>query len=263
MMALEPIQYLLGAGSGGLVGFTLGLVGGGGSILAVPLMVYLVGVPSPHIAIGTSALAVAANAAANLVPHARAGNVKWRCAGMYAAAGVAGAWIGSSIGKAFDGQKLLFLFALLMIVVGALMLKGRDALGNPNVRLNRENAPRIFGFGAVTGLFSGFFGIGGGFLIVPGLIASTGMPMLNAVGSSLVAVSAFGLTTSVNYARSGLIDWPLAAVFIAGGVGGGVIGAMVAKRLSGKKGLLNTVFAGLIFAVAAYMLWQSSAALRA
>ena len=262
-MALEPIQYLLGAGSGGLVGFTLGLVGGGGSILAVPLMVYLVGVPSPHIAIGTSALAVAANAAANLVPHARAGNVKWRCAGMYAAAGVAGAWIGSSIGKAFDGQKLLFLFALLMIVVGALMLKGRDALGNPNVRLNRENAPRIFGFGAVTGLFSGFFGIGGGFLIVPGLIASTGMPMLNAVGSSLVAVSAFGLTTSVNYARSGLIDWPLAAVFIAGGVGGGVIGAMVAKRLSGKKGLLNTVFAGLIFAVAAYMLWQSSAALRA
>jgi uncharacterized protein len=263
MMALEPVQYLLGAGSGGLVGFTLGLVGGGGSILAVPLMVYLVGVPSPHIAIGTSALAVAANAAANLVPHARAGNVKWRCAGMYAAAGVAGAWIGSSIGKAFDGQKLLFLFALLMIVVGALMLKGRDALGNPNVRLNRENAPRIFGFGAVTGLFSGFFGIGGGFLIVPGLIASTGMPMLNAVGSSLVAVSAFGLTTSVNYARSGLIDWPLAAVFIAGGVGGGVLGAMVAKRLSDKKGLLNTVFAGLIFAVAAYMLWQSSTALRA
>jgi len=263
MMTLEPIQYLLGAGSGGLVGFTLGLVGGGGSILAVPLMVYLVGVPSPHIAIGTSALAVAANAAANLVPHARAGNVKWRCAGMYAAAGVAGAWIGSSIGKAFDGQKLLFLFALLMIVVGALMLKGRDTLGNPNVRLNRENAPRIVSFGAVTGLFSGFFGIGGGFLIVPGLIASTGMPMLNAVGSSLVAVSAFGLTTSVNYARSGLIDWPLAAVFIAGGVGGGIIGAMAAKRMSGRKGLLNTVFAVLIFTVAAYMLWQSSAALRA
>jgi hypothetical protein len=74
--------------------------------------------------------------------------------------------------------------------------------------------------------------------------------MLNAVGSSLVAVSAFGLTTSVNYARSGLIDWPLAAVFIAGGIGGGVIGAMAARRLSGKKGLLNTVFAGLIFAVA-------------
>jgi uncharacterized membrane protein YfcA len=260
---LEPLQYALGAASGSLVGFTLGLVGGGGSILAVPLMVYLVGVPSPHIAIGTSAVAVAANAAANLVPHARAGNVKWRCASMYAAAGVAGAWFGSGLGKAFDGDKLLFLFALLMIVVGGLMLKGRETLGNPTVRLNRENAPKIAGFGAVTGLFSGFFGIGGGFLIVPGLIASSGMPMLNAVGSSLVAVTAFGLTTSLNYARSGLVDWSLAAAFIAGGIGGGLIGAWAAKRLSGRKGLLNTVFACLIFVVAAYMLWQSSAAFRA
>ncbi len=263
MMALEPVQYLLGAASGSLVGFTLGLVGGGGSILAVPLMVYLVGVPSPHVAIGTSALAVAANAAANLVPHARAGNVKWRCAGVYAAAGVAGAWIGSSVGKAFDGQKLLFLFALLMLVVGALMLKDRGTLGNPQVHLSRENAPKIAGFGAVTGLFSGFFGIGGGFLIVPGLIASTGMPMLSAVGSSLVAVAAFGMTTSVNYAISGLIDWPLAAVFIAGGICGGVVGAMAAERLAANKGLLNIVFAMLIFAVAAYMLWHSNSALRA
>ena len=93
-MALDTIQYLLGAGSGGLVGFTLGLVGGGGSILAVPLIVYLVGVPQPHIAIGTSALAVAVNAGANLVPHARAGTIKWRCAGMFAAAGVAGCGAG-------------------------------------------------------------------------------------------------------------------------------------------------------------------------
>ena len=262
-MVLEPLQYALGGASGTLVGFTLGLVGGGGSILAVPLMVYLVGVPSPHVAIGTSALAVAANAAANLVPHARAGNVKWRCAATYAAAGIAGAWIGSSLGKAFDGQKLLLLFALLMLVVGVLMLKGRDAIGNPSVRLSRDNAPRIAGFGAATGLFSGFFGIGGGFLIVPGLIASTGMPMINAVGSSLVAVTAFGLTTSLNYAASGLIDWPLAAVFITGGIVGGVIGAMVAKQLSGRKGLLNTVFAVLIFCVAGYMIWHSAGALRA
>ena len=100
-------------------------------------------------------------------------------------------------------------------------------------------------------------------LIVPGLIASTGMPMINAVGSSLVAVTAFGLTTSLNYAASGLIDWPLAAVFITGGIVGGVIGAMVAKRLSGRKGLLNTVFAVLIFCVAGYMIWHSARALRA
>jgi uncharacterized membrane protein YfcA len=93
-MLLEPIQYLLSLVSGGLVGFTLGLFGGGGSILAVPLMVYLVGVSNPHLAIGTSALAVAANAGANLVSHARHGNIKWRCAAIYSLAGVAGAFLG-------------------------------------------------------------------------------------------------------------------------------------------------------------------------
>src|SRR3546814_13183210 len=99
---LDTLQYVLGALSGGLVGFSLGLVGGGGSILAVPLMVYLVGVPSPHMAICTSALAVAVNAATGLVSHARAPTVKWRCGGMYAAAGIVGALLGSTAGKAFE-----------------------------------------------------------------------------------------------------------------------------------------------------------------
>jgi len=252
---LEPVQYLLGAASGLLVGFTLGLVGGGGSILAVPLMVYLVA--SPHVAIGTSALAVAANAGANLIPHARQGTIKWRCAGMYALAGVLGAYGGSTLGKAFDGQHLLFLFSILMLVVGALMLRNRDNLGNPDVQCRRENAPKVIAYGSATGLFSGFFGIGGGFLIVPGLMASTGMPMINAVGSSLVAVTAFGLTTALNYAFSGLIDWGLAATFIGGGIVGGVVGAAASKRMSTHKGLLNRVFAALIFCVALYILWKS------
>jgi uncharacterized membrane protein YfcA len=258
---LEPFQYLLGAASGSVVGFTLGLVGGGGSILAVPLMVYLVGVASPHIAIGTSALAVAVNAGANLIPHARQGTIKWRCAGMYALAGVLGAYGGSTLGKAFDGQHLLFLFALLMLVVGGLMLRNRGNLGNPDVQCRRENAPKVIAYGSATGLFSGFFGIGGGFLIVPGLMASTGMPMINAVGSSLVAVAAFGMTTALNYAFSGLIDWGLAATFIGGGIIGGVVGATASKRLSARKGLLNSVFAVLIFCVALYMLWKSWSAM--
>jgi len=257
---LEPIQYLLGALSGALVGFSLGLVGGGGSILAVPLMVYLVGVPNPHMAIGTSALAVAANAATGLANHARARTVKWRCGALYAAAGVIGALLGSTVGKAFDGQRLLFLFALVMVGVGVLMLRGRKVGGNPHARLTRENAPKVGGFGFATGLFSGFFGIGGGFLIVPGLIGSTRMPMINAVGTSLVAVTAFGLTTALNYAFSGLVDWPLAAIFILGGLAGGTGGTMLARRLSGT-GKLTTVFAVLIFAVAAYMLWKSAAAI--
>jgi uncharacterized membrane protein YfcA len=104
---------------------------------------------------------------------------------------------------------------------------------------------------------SGFFGIGGGFLIVPALIAATGMPMLYAVGSSLVAVTAFGLTTAANYALSGLVDWSLATLFIAGGVLGGLLGARAANALAGPKGALNIVFAALIFAVAIYMLVRS------
>src|SRR5262245_52505017 len=106
----DMVPYVLGAGSGMLVSFVLALIGGGGSILAVPLMVYVVGVQSPHVAIGTSALAVAVNAATGLAHHVRVGTVKWRCALMFAAAGVVGAAIGSTAGKAFDGQKLLFLF---------------------------------------------------------------------------------------------------------------------------------------------------------
>jgi hypothetical protein len=262
-MLLDPLQYALGALSGGVVGFTLGLFGGGGSILAVPLMVYVVGVPSPHLAIGTSAFAVAANAFTNMLSHARAGHVKWRCAGIYSVAGILGAFVGSSLGKMIDGQKLLILFSLLMLVVGALMFKGRGAEGNPGAQCSRENAPKVIGFGGLTGIFSGFFGIGGGFLIVPGLIASTGMPILFAIGSSLVAVTAFGLTTALNYALSGYVDWLLAIVFVGGGVLGGLLGGLLAAHLSTRKGMLNSLFAGLIFVVAAYMLYRSSGTLLA
>ena len=262
-MTLTALQYLLGAGAGSVVGFTLGLVGGGGSILAVPLMVYLVGVTNPHVAIGTSALAVAANAGVNLIGHARSGNVKWRCAGLFATAGVIGAYLGSTLGKGFDGQKLLAFFAVLMLVISGLMLRGRSAEGDATVVLNRANAPKLLASGGITGLLSGFFGIGGGFLIVPGLMASTRMPILYAVGSSLVAVTVFGLTTALNYAHSGLVDWTLAGVFIAGGVVGGALGGRLASRLSARKGMLNLVFAVLIIAVAIYMLYQSAHALGA
>jgi uncharacterized membrane protein YfcA len=262
-MHLELVQYVLGALSGGLVGLSLGLFGGGGSVLAVPLMVYLVGVPSAHVALGTSALAVAASAAANLANHARMGNVRWRCALIYTAAGVVGAFLGSSLGKIIDGERLLFLFALVMAVVGILMLRGRAHEGNPAVACTLANAPRIIGLGTLTGAFSGFFGIGGGFLIVPGLIAATGMPILMAVGSSLVAVTGFGLTTAANYAVAGLVDWPLAVVFFAGGVLGGLLGSFAARQISAVRGLLNMLFAGLIFAVSAYMLWRNAGQLVA
>lgn len=259
---MSLLQLLPGALAGSAVGLTLGLVGGGGSILAVPLMVYVVGVREPHVAIGTSALAVAGNALIGLTGHARRRNVKWRCALTFAAAGVAGAWFGAILGKAMDGQKLLVLFSLLMLVVAGLMFRSRGREGDPTVVLNRGNAPRLLGSGAATGLLSGFFGIGGGFLVVPGLVASTGMPILFAVGSSLVAVSAFGLTTALSYATSGLIAWPLAATFIAGGAVGSLLGTRLATRLADRKGALNLVLAGLIAMVATYMLYRTATALN-
>jgi uncharacterized protein len=248
---------VLGLLSGSLVGFSLGLVGGGGSVLALPLMIYIVGVPSVHTAIGTTAFAVAVNAAANLVSHARMGTVEWRCVGVFAAAGMVGAFGGSNLSKVVDGQKLLVLFAILMLIIAAVMLVRRSVEGKADVELSRENIFKLLAGGFATGALSGFFGIGGGFLIVPGLMFSTGMPIVNAVGSSLVAVTAFGATAAFNYARSGLVDWRLATIFIAGGVLGGLAGGHVARALGRRRGALNLVFAAIIVMVAVYMLVRS------
>ncbi|KAA5602650.1 sulfite exporter TauE/SafE family protein [Blastochloris sulfoviridis] len=248
------VQIGLGLLSGVVVGFSLGIVGGGGSVLAVPLLLYFVGIGSTHLAIGTSAVAVTVNAAVNLVSHARAGNVKWRCATVFALAGVIGALGGSTLGKITDGQQLLVLFALAMMAISVIMLRRRSKVGDPNVRLDRQNLPFLLGIGAGTGFLAGFFGIGGGFLIVPGLMMATGMPIINAVGSSLVAVTLFGLTTAGNYAVSGLVDWTLSGVFVAGGFVGGLLGTAAARRLAKQRGALNIVFAAVVFAVAVYVM---------
>ena len=243
--------------SGLAIGLILGLVGGGGSILAVPILVYAVGIKDPHVAIGTSAVGVGANALIGLIGKARAGAVKWKCGFTFAATGIAGAALGSIAGKAFNGHALLFLFAVLMIVVGVLMIRRGEHQGDPHVTLGRHNFARLALFGFGTGLMSGFFGIGGGFLIVPGLIAATAMPIFNAMATSLLAVASFGVTTAASYAVSGLVAWGIAASFIAGGIVGATAGHRLAAHLSTKRGALTRIFAGLIFAVAAYMLWQS------
>jgi uncharacterized membrane protein YfcA len=269
---MDLLHPLLAVLSGAIVGFTLGLIGGGGSIMATPLLLYVVGL-QPHMAIGTGALAVSANAFANFGGHARAGNVRWRCAVIFAVIGVAGAALGSMLGKQIDGKQLLFLFAILMIVIGVLMLcrKGKEApsagtasppptgnacrLGSPATRNPLPVAGTALGVGAL----SGFFGIGGGFLIVPGLLFSTGMPMICAIGSSLLAVGAFGLTTAITYGMSGLIDWPVAAEYLGGGLVGGALGMALASCLASRKAALNRVFASLVFVVAAYMLYRNAA----
>ncbi|HMM13701.1 MAG TPA: sulfite exporter TauE/SafE family protein [Parvibaculum sp.] len=248
---------LMAVGAGGLVGLTLGLIGGGGSILAVPLLIYVVGIASPHIAIGTSAVAVAANALAGVALHARAKTVKWPCAVVFAAAGVVGAFAGARLGKAVDGELLLALFGLVMIAVGLSMLRRSAQGGNPDVRLDLASArallPSLSGYGFAVGALSGFFGIGGGFLIVPGLINATAMPILNAVGSSLVSVAAFGAATAASYAASGLVDWHVAALLLGGGLVGALAGTFLARRLAARKAALVRLFAGVVILVGLYV----------
>jgi len=254
---VDPFQTIAAIGCGVIVGFTLGLVGGGGSILAVPLLLYVVGMPDPHQAIGTSALAVAVNAFANLVPHARSLHVRWQPALIFSATGLLGAFAGSSIGKLVDGHRLLILFALLMLFVAVLMLRGRKADTGAADTVRQENLWRLTTIGLGAGTLSGFYGIGGGFLVVPGLILATGMPTISAIGSSLVAVGTFGMTTAANYAVSGLVDWPIALLFIAGGIAGGWIGAHLAKRLSEQRQTLTRVLGCMLVVVSAYMLYRS------
>lgn len=254
---MDPQVITAALGAGAVIGLILGLVGGGGSIVAVPLLVYVVGVASPHAAIGTAAVAVALNALAGLAGHARAGTVKWPCAITFSLAGVAGATLGAEAGKAMDGQRLLALFGALMIVVGLSMLRPRRSPENPDVRLSRTTAgallPRLVPAGFAVGLLAGFFGIGGGFLIVPALVMATGMPLRVAVGTSLVAVSALGLTTASSYALSGYVEWRLVGLLVAGGLAGALAGIALGKRLAGAKRAMEIGFAVLVVAVGCYV----------
>ncbi|MGL1919808.1 MAG: sulfite exporter TauE/SafE family protein [Hyphomicrobiales bacterium] len=255
----------LAIASGSIVGFVLGLIGSGGSVLAVPLLLYVVGMPSPHMAIGTSAFAVAINAATGLISHNIKGNVKWRCAITFTIAGIFGSFVGSTIGKQLDGNILLIIFSVVMVIIATLMLSDKKAKENANVKLTFNNAkillPKLIGFGFTVGLAAGFFGIGGGFLIVPALVYALELPMIYAIGSSLVAVTAFGLTTSINYSLSGFVDWTIALYFIIGGVVGGLFGSFAASKLAAQKGLLTKIFAVTLIIMAFYMIYKSYVAL--
>lgn len=251
------LSEIFAVASGALVGLVLGLLGGGGSILAVPLLLYLVGVKDPHVAIGTSAVAVSASAAINLVLHARKGNIKWPCAIVFAGSGSLGALAGAALGKTVDGQRLLLAFAVAMFGVGISMLLRKPDVGNSDVRISAKLAARLVPTGFFTGMASGFFGIGGGFLIVPGLIGAANMGILHAIGSSLVAVTAFGAATAASYAVSGLVLWDVAGLFILGGLFGGLFGLRLSTVLAERKGILTRVFAGFIFVTAFYIAWKS------
>ncbi len=240
--------------AGALVGLILGLIGGGGSVLAVPLLVYVVGVKSPHVAIGTSAIAVALSAFANLIDHARRGHVHWPVALLFAVSGVTGAALGCTLGQHTEGQKLLLLFGIAMVAIAASMALRRDGGGGPAVQMQWDTAPRVAGAGFVVGALSGFFGIGGGVLAVPGLVAAASLPMILAIGSSLVSVTAFSLTTATIYALAGLTDWRLVLLFVGGGIAGGIAGSRLATVLAARKRALSLTFAAVVAAVGVYVI---------
>lgn len=251
------ISYPAAVIGGAVIGLLLSVFGGGGSVLAAPLLLYVVGVRDPHMAIGTSAAAVAVNAAAGLLMQARAGRVKWPCALVFGGAGLGGSLLGAHIAKQVDGSQLLVWFALAMALVGGSMLLPRRGEGDAAVRLTPALTLRLLPAGAVTGLAAGFFGIGGGFLIVPGLMAATGMTLANAAASSLLSVALFGAATSASYAASGLVQWPVFLALVAGGAAGSVIAIPAARALAGRAAAARTAFALMVLMTAAYVAWRA------
>lgn len=254
MFGITDLQVILSIISGLVVGFSLGLIGGGGSILAIPLLIYLVGYDHPHVVIGTTALAVSINAFLNLIPHARQKHVDMRKGIIFSIPGIAGVLLGAELGLVTPGDKLLFIFAILMIVIAIYMLRRKcvETAAEPH---HGESISRLTIIGFLVGLASGFFGIGGGFLIVPGLIYAGGLNIIQAVGTSLVSVGAFGLVTAIRYSMSGDLNLLISALYISGGIAGGWIGTFYASRVSKKK--LTQIFAVIIILVALYMLYMN------
>jgi uncharacterized protein len=242
---------------GAIIALLLGLFGGGGSVLATPLLLYVVGIADPHVAIGTGAAAVALNAAANLAVQARSGTVKWPCALSFAGAGLAGSLTGAVLAQRVDGQALLSAFALAMLAVGLAMLRPAKAAGDPAVRLDLPMTLKLVPAGLVVGLAAGFFGIGGGFLIVPGLMAATGMTLANAAASSLVSVLVFGVATAGTYAVAGRVDGPALLAMVAGGLIGVLAAKPLAPRLATRAALARRLFAIMVILTALYVGWKS------
>jgi uncharacterized membrane protein YfcA len=212
-----------------VIGLTLGLLGGGGSILAVPVLVYVARV-APADAIGMSLIVVGATSVVAGAAHARAGRVDWRAAVWFGGAGLLSAFLGARLTSLMPARLLLFAFALLMILVGAWMRFGSRRHDGAQRRAARPRAAALAGF-AVGGV-TGFLGVGGGFLIVPALIAFTGLGVREAVGTSLVVIAMNSAAGALGHLGRGDLHLPLAAVFTIAAICGALGGERLARRFS-------------------------------
>jgi uncharacterized membrane protein YfcA len=234
--------------SGG-IGLSLGLLGGGGSIITVPVLVYVAGLPVRE-AVALSLAIVGSTAAVGAVFQARAGNTHWKAAAVFAVTGMFGAVLGAQLTPLVPPPVLMSLFAILMAVVGARMLRGRSQVELPaRVECNAWKCG-VSGLG--LGVLTGFLGVGGGFLIVPALLRFAKLPMRQAVGTSLVIIaanSASGFASHLGDLQGGMA---LAAAFTAVALVGLIGGIALGRRM--QAGELKAVFGGVALAVAAYVL---------
>jgi len=249
---------MLALGFGGLIGLALGTLGAGGSILTVPILVYIMGVPV-QAATGTSLAIVGANAAAGALDALRNGRALPKTGVAFGASGLLGALVGVWINRQLRGELILLLFSILMLVVAWGMLRrgsDREDDGDFEERYSTGGWARLAGVGLGVGLLTGFFGVGGGFLIIPALVVVLGLPMRLAVGTSLLTIALNSLWGLIGHLRFGGLDWGLTSLFVVGGVIGVVLGGRVADRLP-EKGL-RTAFAVVIVALALFTFAQSA-----
>lgn len=237
------------------IGLSLGLLGAGGSILAVPALVYGLGL-SPADAIPASLMVVGASAAGGAVTHLRAGRVRWATAVPFAAAGVVGSIAGTAVSRRLDPTLLLQGFAILMLVAGAAMLRRshHPALAATDIR---HAGPRSLVLaliaGVAVGFLTGLFGVGGGFMIVPPMVLLLGLPMPQAVATSLVVIVVNSAAALIAHLGAGAtVHVAIVVTFVGAGMVGAVTGAGLGGRI--PAGRLATWFAYVIFAVAVYVL---------
>jgi uncharacterized membrane protein YfcA len=237
-----------------VVGVALGLLGGGGSILTVPLLVYVAGMDAKA-AIAASLVVVGVTSAVSVVGHARAGRVRWRTGLLFGAAGMAGAFAGGFAGGHLPGRLLLVAFALMMAATAIAMIRGRR---NAPARPAHAELPvgRVLLDGVAVGLVTGLVGAGGGFLVVPALALLGGLPMGVAVGTSLLVIAMKSFAGLAGYLATVPIDWALIGAVTAAAVVGSLLGARLVDRIPADT--LRRAFGWFVLAMGAFVLVQQA-----
>lgn len=231
---------------GFVIGLALGLLGGGGSILTVPALVYAAG-QNPRAAVTASLIIVGINSLSGMLLHRRSGAVDLRVALQFGGAGMIAAYASSLLSRAFSPTSLLIAFGLLMLIVAALML-----FSKPAVQASTRGTPvAAMLVGAGVGALTGFLGVGGGFLIVPALVMVLGLPMRQSVGTSLLIIAMNSLAGLLGHIGEA-IDWQVVALFAAAGMAGVVVGVRLMRVVEPQR--LRQVFAVFVVGMAIFVL---------